>query len=223
MGDMTKRPSDEEVLAQVTAMAPEPPKRTPAAVAEPPTVDIPVESIASLVASIEKLAESADRGDERATLMLKSVLAEHGLLLKSQLSPENRLHPDISYLNPLGERDHPRPRLKRVCLFLGMPLERDQLTLDEINLLNSIPGPLEIKDKNWRVVFLRDGGGGEVLYISVPYRTMDDLRSIEGGWQRILRDLLAQGTQPQTQELVAEQLAELRAQVAALTPPAPPA
>jgi hypothetical protein len=211
-----KRLSDEELLAQVKAMAPEPPPRTTAAVAETPNVEIPTQTAAAILAGFEALIARVDRGEEGAAGLMATVLADHGLMLKKNLNPENKLHPDINYQNPKGERDFPRPPLTRLCYWLGIALEQPALTWEEIDLLNSITMSLELKEKSWKVVLLRDGSGRETLHISTPYRSRDDL-NIEGGWQRVLRDLLATGTRPETSELLRESSDKMAEQIATLT------
>ena len=222
MGESMKKAED--IAAAIEAIVPpREPRATAVAVeASPAEVEqaIPMATAAQLIATVEKLFERVDKGEKEASSLLQQVLDQHGLALKKMLSPDNRMHPDISDYNPRGERDHPRPPLKRPCFFLGVPLEQPSLTYDEIELLNSIPGPLELKDKNWRVAFLRDGGGGEALYISVPYRGFDDLRSIDavGGWQGVLRQLTGIGSTPVSQDSLLERIAALEATLRAQHP-----
>jgi hypothetical protein len=67
---------------------------------------------------------------------------------KAQI-PEDKNPPRISAFNPLGERDHPRPKLK--CWFyfgsapIGSPKENHTLTRAEIDALNGMtPGHFRI-------------------------------------------------------------------------------
>lgn len=211
----------QSVAEAIQALSPDPrPKPAPtpdAVVAAGENVSMPTATVAQLIATVERLFERVDRGEAGSVELLRGVLAEHGGLLQQTLRPENRLHPDISDLNPLGERDHPRPPLKRPCFFLGMALDQPTLTLDEITLLNSVTGPLELPAKNWRIVLLRDGGGGEALHISVPFKSFDDIRSLEGGWQRVVRDLLGIGTKPQNTDSLLERIAALEAKLSTTT------
>jgi hypothetical protein len=51
-----------------------------------------------------------------------------------------------SSLNPLGERDHPRPELHCATLFCGMEQEREACSVDEITMLNLIePGRYRVQ------------------------------------------------------------------------------
>jgi hypothetical protein len=77
----------------------------------------------------------------------------HALAMKKQLRPENETHPDVSVYNPRGERDHPRPRL--ICeMFLGpYPLEKDVLSVKEIELLNRLePGLYDVTKADGMIV-----------------------------------------------------------------------
>lgn len=196
------------------------------AVAEPePQEDnygLPLQTAAQLVAMVEKLFERVDRGEQGSAELLREVLAQHSSTLKQTLSPENKLHPDVSDYNPHGERDHPRDRLRRPCYFLGVPLDQPTLTVNEIALLNSIDAPLEMAAPNgagkWRVALLRDGGGGEALYVSVPFKGFDDLRSLPEGWQGVIRTLKAGGTEPVNQDSLLARIASLESMVKSLAP-----
>lgn len=187
---------------------------------------VPLATAAQLVALVERLFERVDRGEQGSAEALREVLAQHSTTLKQTLSPENRLHPDISDYNPRGERDHPRERLRRPCFFLGVPLDQPTLTVDEIELLNSVATPLEMPAPNgagkWRVALLRDGGGGEALYISVPFKSFDDLRGLTGGWQGVIRALQGTGVEPTTQDTLLSRIAALESMIKSLSPQVAP-
>lgn len=173
-------------------------------------------------AVITRLMDRMDKGEAQALTVLQSILDQHKDQLKQTLSPENRLHPDVSDYNPDGERDNPRPALNRPCYFLGMPLDASTLTKAEIMLLNSVTAPLESTaqmngiagSEKWKVVLLRDGGGGEALYISVPFKGFDDIKAIPGGWQYVVRCLLTGGSAPVTQDSMQTRIAALEAMIA---------
>jgi hypothetical protein len=100
----------------------------------------------------------------------------HALAMKKQLSPSNDTCPEVSVYNPRGERDHPRPLLQ--CdFFLGSyPLDRDTLTLKEIDLMNQLePGSFEVTKGDGQVVvfhviprFKMDGKTLDRLTIAFP-------------------------------------------------------
>jgi hypothetical protein len=195
-------------------------KTTPA-----PTPVMPIEQATQLVEAMDRLLEKIDRErDESSLVALKLILDQHGDALKQFMRPENALHPDVSWYNPDGERDHPRPALKRPAYFLGSPLEIGSLQRDEINLLNRFDHTIEVnvKGKLWKAAILRDMGGGEVLYVSVPFKAFDDLRGLPG-LSEICETILNNGQRPRSQDLMNEQIQlqkseieELKAAIAAL-------
>jgi hypothetical protein len=186
--------------------------------AQKPTDAQALDIIAAGVARLLEKIEGEDTSEKvrvDSMQMLREILDSHGKLLKSTLSPENRLHPDISSYNPLGERDHPRPPLKRPVFVLGVPVLAVQCTLDEINALNWFTVSLEIPARKWRAVILHDGQGGELLYISKPYRNFDDTRefSAVGGILGICRVFQAEGHRPQNQDHLFDRIAQLEEQI----------
>src|SRR5262245_54522906 len=175
------------------------------------------EATAKLVAVVEKLYErlDQDREDDDSRAQLVKILEMHGTALKAALRPENQLHPDVSFYNPDGERDNPRPRLRRQAFLLGIPLQPDSLRKDEILALNRFTESLEIPAKRWQARILRDAGGGEVLYISLPFRNFDDLRNI-GGLLDIVNTIYTTGKRPDTNDVIADRLAKAEELIAQL-------
>src|SRR5262245_1334105 len=179
-------------------------EKTPQPDAEPQTQ----QALSVLALGVEKLLariesdESAEKTRLESMAMLREILDSHGKLLKNTLSPDNRLHPDVSHYNPLGERDHPRPPLKRPVFILGVPVLGVQCTLDEITALNWFTTSLEIPARRWRAVILHDGQGGEVLFISKPFRNFEDTREFSGvgGLLGVCRIFQAEGVRPQNQD-----------------------
>jgi hypothetical protein len=188
---------------------------TAAPVAAPAAPVMPIEQATELVKAMERLLEKIDRErDESSLVALKLILDQHGDALKQFMRPENALHPDISRYNPEGERDHPRPALKRPAYFLGSPLELANLNRAEIDLLNRFDHTIEtsVKGKLWKAAILRDMGGAEVLYLSVPFRAFDDLRGLPG-LTDICETILNEGHRPRSQDLMNEQIQLQRSQI----------
>jgi ribosomal protein S15P/S13E len=195
-----------------------------------PTTGLSADQLGMLISTIEKLHQrlDADREDDGSRTALVQILDTHGAALKAALRPENQLHPDVSYANPEGERAHPRARLKRNAFLLGIPLQPDSLRKVEVDALNRFTESLEIPGKKWQARILRDAGGGEVLYISLPFRSFDDLRHV-GGLLDILNAIHAEGKRPDTNDVIADRLekaerliAQLQASQVAQTADAPP-
>ena len=88
----------------------------------------------------------------------------HARALKKQMSPQNDTCPQISPFNPLGDRNHPRPRLK-CAFFLGpYPLEPETLSVKELTLMNKLePGQYEVTKAD----------GQMVIFIVIPRYHMD--------------------------------------------------
>lgn len=112
--------------------------------------------------------------------------------------PENVSHPDVSVLNPLGERDHPRPALKCRQFWWGGFLEqRTDLSLDEIALVNALEAGEywvtrtdETKEKV-PVLFFRDGMD-RLDRIVVKINTGKEHKTAWPSKLRILRELVEQ-------------------------------
>jgi hypothetical protein len=172
----------------------------------PPSGDLSTQERGMVMTVMEKILDrlDADPHNAAALQMFERVLEMHGEVLK-QTAPmkENKRHPDVSAYNPLGERDHPRPQLRRPVYFLGAQFEQQTLTLQEIETLNQIETSMESADGLSKATILRTQAGGEILYISVPFKDFDDLRGLK--LMGVLRDILG-GTQPQTNDTMADRI-----------------
>lgn len=169
-----------------------------------------------LMQTIERLCDKldADPRDNQTLDALQAILAQNAGMLKETFKKENARHPDISHYNPLGERDHPRPRLRRPVRFLGIPFEhQDELTREEIELLNSFEHSMETPDHRWRASIVRTMNGGDGLHISVPFSGFDDLRGVQ--LVPVLKAILG-GKQSHHGQTADDQVAGLRAEIAEL-------
>lgn len=114
-------------------------------------------------------AQEANRGLSKAELT--EVMEANSEGVRRALKPENARHPDVSAFNPDGERDHPRPPLARKTFWIGVPLEKDELTKEEIELFNAIDHPMEARNGMWKAEFKN---GGTELHINFPNATIDE-------------------------------------------------
>ena len=130
---------------------------------------------------------------------------------------ENEFPPEISFLNPLGERDHPRPELKCRIVWAGYEEKKESLTREEIELLNQIePGDYRVtKSDGVTIPFTvkaKQGNNGklEMLRFSFPCKNVEDRMGIRSkvDW---LREVLGEKG-PSSAALLAE-IAQLRAQI----------
>lgn len=189
---------------------------------ETPTPPPTEEALTALAAGVAKLLalveadDSAEKVRVDSMMMLREILDGHGKLLKSTLSPENKLHPDVSSFNPHGERDHPRPPLKRPCFILGVPIIAQQCTWDEIEALNWFTQSLEIPDRKLKAILLHDSAGAEILYISKPYRNFDDVRELSalGGQLGICKLFQSEGKRADTQDHLFSRITQLEETIA---------
>lgn len=132
---------------------------------------------------------------------------------------ENNFPPDISFLNPLGERDNPRPDLKCRIIWAGYEETKEALTREEIELLNRVePGNYWVTKSDGSKVELKvkakSGNNGrlEMLRFSFPCKNIEDRMNLRSKVEW-LREVLG-GPVQSPSELLTE-LAALRAQLAA--------
>jgi hypothetical protein len=174
--------------------------------------EIPKDSTALLAEVLQKLAE---RPAGLSAEQLATILASNAESTRKALKPEIAAHPDISAFNPLGERDHPRPKLLHKVMFCGMELDAEELTLGEIELFNKFTHTCLARNGSWRAE-VRPGakGGKSELVISIPVATTDDRMELPNGISLILTELLG-GEKAVDPASLAERVAELEKQLAA--------
>lgn len=174
----------------------------------------PVDVAAAIMALAEKL--QAPQGLTKDDLSEAFEAGSEGM--RRALKPENPRHPDVSAFNPAGERDHPRPALRRKTFMSpGMELVANELNVEEINLLNSIEHNIEARNGQWRAELKRTATDGtQELHIVVPCNTMDERMDLPKSLELILRELVG-GTKAVDPETLAQQVAALQKQVAAMT------
>lgn len=171
------------------------------------TPETPKDGNALLAEVLLKLADRPAGGitDEQLTKILEG----NALSTRKALRPEVESHPDISAFNPLGERDHPRPKLARKTIFCGMELHADELTLGEIELFNKFTHSCVARNGAWRADIKTTGKNGEgELHISIPVATTDDRMELPNGISLILSELLG-GEKAVDPASLAERVAEL--------------
>src|SRR5690606_4692161 len=103
----------------------------------------------------------------------------------------------------------------RQAFFMGVPLDAPTLTRTEIEALNGIRESLEVPSRRWQARVLRDQAGGEILYISVPYTSFDDLRGL-GGLLNVINTIATEGKRPDTNDVIADRLAKAEELIAKL-------
>jgi len=166
--------------------------------------------------SLEDLVEAL-RGAQGSGLTkddLSEVMEQNAEGMRRALKPENARHPDVSVFNPEGERDHPRPKLRRKTFWAGQELHHDELTTTEIDLFNKVEHSLEARNGSWRAELRRTAKDGQAeLHIVFPCASVDDRMELPG-MVLLMQELLggAKSVDPAT---LAERVAELEKQLAA--------
>lgn len=174
---------------------------------ELPTADAQGALADALLKALERLqpAQSGVSADQ-----LSEILESTAKSTRQALKPENARHPDISAFNPAGERDHPRPALKRKTFWANVPLQVTELTTAEIELMNAIEHTLEARNGRWKAEIKKDGGEQE-LWISFPHDSIDDRMDLPS-MEMMLRELVG-GTRAVDASSLAQRVAELEKQL----------
>ena len=144
---------------------------------------------------------------------LAQILESNAKATRKALRPENERHPDISAFNPLGERDHPRPKLKRKTFWANTELHAHELTREEIELFNQVEHSLEARNGAWRAELRRTAKDGSAeLHVIFPCATVDDRMELTS-MTLMMRELLG-GTKAVDAESLAQRVQELEAKLA---------
>jgi hypothetical protein len=103
-----------------------------------------------------------------------------------------------SVFNPQGERDHPRPDVEGDIYWAGAQLRREQLTWEEIDLINRLqPGEFWFSGNDEGRLLLRimnlepAGSNKRRLNIILPGLSDPNTRSNYPSMKRILQDILS--------------------------------
>lgn len=92
-----------------------------------------------VIALVRELIASNQRSQERVATMIPDTVA------KSRQWWDDRNYPNVSALNPLGEKAHPRPELVREVFWLGYPMQKEELLREEIEAINKLrPGQFHL-------------------------------------------------------------------------------
>lgn len=140
---------------------------------------------------------------------LKEVMESNSEGMRRALKPENARHPDVSAFNPKGERDHPRPELRRKTFWIGVPLQKDELTAEEIGLFNSVEHNLTARNGTWTAE-LRNAG--QELHINFPNATVDDRMDLPS--MKVLMTELVGGDRAVDTDSLLARVAELEKKLA---------
>ena len=172
--------------------------------------DIQTLTVADLVTALREL-----KGNDDDTLKKR---AEYEAEAHRRLTKrENEFSPGVSVFNPKGERDHPKPELRCKMFWLGYPLQKDQLTPEEVDLLNRV-------NETGKFPFTRSDGSqdactitgetdtsGKWTKLEFSFRCKGDYKNNLPPMTSMLREILGLGT---VEEELRKRIAELEAIVA---------
>jgi hypothetical protein len=178
-----------------------------------PETQTPADALAAaLLEAVSKLAPR-ESGGGITVEQLETVLKSNAEATRKALKPENAQHPDVSAFNPLGERDHPRPKLRRKTSWAGTWLHEDDLMAEEIELFNAVDHTLEARNGAWRAELKRTASDGtSELHITFPCVNTDDRMDLPS-MKMLMRELLG-GTKAVDAESLAARVAQLEQQLA---------
>ena len=108
-------------------------------------------NMAQLVELVQSMAKANMLDAEAISTIAAKAATTASETLKDQWWNEAK-YPNISAFNPAGEKAHPRPELKGDVYWAGYLLRGDELTREEIDLLNQVqPGSYRMRDRVGRL------------------------------------------------------------------------
>lgn len=143
-----------------------------------------------------KLAHAGGGAAEVAQAMAKAQIEAADFLADRDRKERNG--PNVSVFNPLGEREHPRPRIAGEIFWLGTKLHEDELTATEIGLLNRLKPGL-YHGGQWKVTDQAQGTGARNLLVWFPNETDDDRSNLTpngGGMVAMLEEMVGATASP---------------------------
>jgi hypothetical protein len=180
----------------------------------------------------DDMVETATAPTLNLTLdQLKELLASSGTgsfsaddlakAFKATQKQENVAAPMVTFCNPKGDRDHPKPAfLPRKITQNGIELDRDQLMVEEIYALNALrPGNYRVEKANgtktpFTVNDVRGVDGVVIERREIHFPSKDENQADHKGLLDYCLDVLAQSRQ--TKDI--EQVLTVRNEMAALRP-----
>lgn len=141
------------------------------------------------------IATKSNDPNEMATLAAQAA-ASAAKTLQDQWWDE-KTYPEISSLNPLGEKDHPRPEIVGEVFWAGARLRKGDLTREEIDLVNLLqPGDYWFTGNDdarllLQIINLEPAGSNQRrLQVKLPGLTDPNTRSNYPSMRRILSEVV---------------------------------
>ena len=216
----------------MTKQTPESASATPATPAISPEAlaqaiqQLPTETLRLLLAQAGMLPTTVGMSPDQLQAILATVGSVNAKQMQQALRKENPYYPERSVFRPQGRYDDQGNQIPvgvafrrdtyycHVLIGKAGDASADTLCLEEeIELFNRFEVDKEARDGTWHARLVKRGTR-EVLYVDFPRHNNDDRMGLPS-CALILRELL-EGPESVNAELLAKQVAELRAQVAQL-------
>lgn len=169
-----------------------------------------MDSNALLAAVLNRLVDATESNRGISKDDLAEVMESNSEGMRRALKPENARHPDVSAFNPRGERDFPRADLRRKTFWIGVPLIKDELTAEEIDLFNGVDHDMTARGGMWTATLKNQG---TELHINFPNATMDERMDLPS--MRLLMAELVGGEKAVNPDDLLARVAQLEAQLKA--------
>lgn len=165
---------------------------------EAPQAPDPNAAVTMTFAQLLELAKTFSGGgiDAAAIAQIAAEAATQSAKVLRDQWWDEKTDPQKSHFNPLGEKDHPRDEINGLVYWGGHVLQRDQLTQDEIELVNALkPGDFYIRTVSDRDLLIRVinlepvGSPARRLLVLFPCATQDQ-RSDLPSMKSMIRQML---------------------------------
>ena len=187
---------------------------------------LPTETLRLLLSQAGMLPTTVGMSPDQLQAILATVGSVNAKQMQQALRKENPYYPERSVFRPRGKYDDQGNQIPAGVAFrrdtyycnvlIGKAADASADTLcneEEIELFNRFEVDKEARDGTWFARIVKRGSR-EILYVDFPRRNTDDRMGLPP-CTHILRELL-EGPESVNSELLAKQVAELRAQVAQL-------
>lgn len=142
----------------------------------------------------EDKASAGEKDAAYAAMIASAVakaVAESTAAIQEKLHPTEKREPSlISPFNPDGRKV--RPKLNARYIFCGAELRADQMTNDEIEVMNKISKAGDYHKNQWHVRVKLDDSGKHTILIDLPVKTLDQRMEMPNSLIAIVQEILAE-------------------------------
>lgn len=153
------------------------------------TMTLTGDQLKDLLASVAQMVRGDQMNAEMVATMTAKAAAQAAAAVQEKWYDERKYH-RISAFNPLGDLEHPRPDLAGEIYWVGTLLRGDELTGEEIDLLNRLEPGLYHKGQ-WTVTNLEPGNPDKRrLLVLFPCSTVDQRNDLPRTMAAMLREMV---------------------------------